>query len=237
MPEPPLGLAGCVRRNATSARARTTAGIARNTSNTRLMTRVDLAAEVPADEAEVAAETKPSMTARSRSRAMVAAAPERGATSCRGRCCRTRGGGRARCPPRRTGPCATIAMTLLRVVEREVGRERWPPTTTNAIQPIASHAPIAEPLRRAPDLRRRLSTAAISMEPASTGIRATGRRIARVELAGSASGWRQAAAGTTDPRVEHDVQEVDDEVDQHEEDGDDDDVALQLDVLAGEIAW
>src|SRR5262245_25552961 len=41
-------------------------------------------------------------------------------------------------------------------------------------------------------------------------------------------------SGTADPRVEHGVQEVDEEVDEHEQDGDHEDVALQLDVLTGE---
>ena len=42
-----------------------------------------------------------------------------------------------------------------------------------------------------------------------------------------------SGAGTADPRVEHHVERVDGEVDQHVADGDDRDVALQLDDLAG----
>src|SRR5262245_45465658 len=93
--------------------------------------------------------------------------------------------------------------------------------TTRTSQPIDSHAAKPRPLR----LRRRTSgpvcTASMAMVPASTGVPRTASPTS--PGAGSLSG-----PGTTDPRVEHHVERVDGEVDEHVSDGDDRDVALQL---------
>src|SRR6185436_5770457 len=99
---------------------------------------------------------------------------------------------------------------------------RIAPPTTNTIHPIESQAPKPRPFRRrrgtGPD-----STAAISMVPASTGMPP---RDASSTSSVSASGC--SGVGTADPRVEHHVERVDDEVQEHVEDRDDRDVALEL---------
>src|SRR5436190_5720757 len=103
---------------------------------------------------------------------------------------------------------------------------RIAPSTTNAIHAIASQPPKPRPLRRAlisgPD-----STAAISMVPASTGIP---RSAASSTKSRSASGCSRV--GTTDPRIEYDVERVDQEVQEEVVDRDDRAVTLQLDELA-----
>ena len=103
---------GCVRRIVTSASARITAGMARNTSSTQADDDVDLAAEVAGEQAEQRRRARSRGAPRRSRRRAWCARPRAGATACRGRCSRRRAGGRARCRPRRTGPRRAIAVML-----------------------------------------------------------------------------------------------------------------------------
>src|SRR4051812_35599058 len=105
--------------------------------------------------------------------------------------------------------------------------------TTSTIHAIESHAEKPSPFFLRVRTSGPVSTAAISMVPASTGMPCptaspTSPRIGSPAI-GSPPGMSGASgSGTTDPRVEHDVERVDGEVDEHVADGDDRDVALQL---------
>src|SRR4051812_2881136 len=112
--------------------------------------------------------------------------------------------------------------------------------TMKIIHPIASHAPTPSLLpRRRPSPPA--STAEKYSDPcatASPGPTEPSANRSRSDPLVNGSVSRKSSSdgctGTPDPRVQHDVQEVDDEVDRHEDERDHEDVALQLHVLAGD---
>src|SRR5262245_21168334 len=112
-------------------------------------------------------------------------------------------------------------------------------TTMKTIQPIASHAPTVSffprerpsvPASTAEKYSEPCATASPALPMDSSANRSRSDPLVRGSVSGKPSSDR--CAGTTDPRVQHDVQEVDDEVDDHEEERDHEDEALQLHVLA-----
>src|SRR5712671_5073610 len=102
--------------------------------------------------------------------------------------------------------------------------------TTSAIHAIDNQAVKPRPRFRRLWISGPVSTAAISMVPGSIGRPwAASPRSPRIGSgpSGIKSGAGVSGSGTADPRVEHDVERVDREIEKYITDGDDGDVALE----------
>src|SRR6185295_1731421 len=104
------------------------------------------------------------------------------------------------------------------------------------IQPIASQAPGPSPgPRRRPSPPAYTAPARISaLWPRSPPSMDSSTISSSGDSISPTSAVSGSCSGTADPRVDDCIEEVDEEVDEDEQDGDHDDVALELDVLAGE---
>src|SRR5262245_22651459 len=104
------------------------------------------------------------------------------------------------------------------------GASRASATTRNSQKSAA-----VPPMPRRP---RRTARSASGSGPSTAATRSTGSSVV-VGMSGGSTGAAGSSSGMADPRVEHGVQDVDQEVDEHVADGDDRHQALQGDVLAG----
>src|SRR5438445_763818 len=97
-----------------------------------------------------------------------------------------------------------------------------PPPTTRSSQPIASHAPIPRPRRR-----RGGSASTPAVWISSPDAKKPESAVSSTMVSRSLGG----GSGTTDPGVEDEIQDVDEEVHEDEDGRQYEDEALQLDVL------